>query len=286
MSIREIAIISGKGGTGKTTLTASIIPFLENVTIADADVDAPDLNILFDSTLLSSNPFIGFQRPTIDYSLCTKCGACYTHCNFNAITEDIVIKESKCEGCTVCKVVCPVQAISMHDYKIGEIFSRQTPYGTMVDARLIPGEESSGKLVTEVRTLAKEIATKQQSKYILIDGSPGIACNVISAVTGVDRVVIVTEPSLSGLHDLHKVLQLVKTFSISPVVVINKCDIENDMTEKIKTYCKEQQVDVLLEIPFDRKMVEAISNKQIPSLTDILFFQTPSWKNFITYLQH
>lgn len=285
MSVKQIAIISGKGGTGKTTLAASIIPYLPNVIIADADVDAPDLNILFDSTLLSSEDFIGFQRPKIDYDKCIKCGKCYTHCNFNAITIDIVIKETKCEGCTVCKVVCPALAITMHDYTIGKLFTRQTPYGTMVDARLIPGEESSGKLVTKVRDLAKSIATQQQSDYILIDGSPGIACNVISAVTGVEKVVIVTEPTLSGLHDLQKVLQLVKTFSIEPVVVINKCDIESDITTKIKEYCQNQRVKVLLEIPFDKAMVMAISRKEIPSLTNISFFQEDHWKNFIEYLK-
>lgn len=285
MSTREIAVISGKGGTGKTTLVASIIPFLKNVIIADADVDAPDLNILFDSTIVTKEDFIGFQRPQIDYAKCIKCGKCYTHCNFNAITKDIVIKDSKCEGCTVCEVICPVDAITMHDYIIGKIYTRDTKYGTMVDARLIPGEESSGKLVTKVRTLAKEKALENNSDYILIDGSPGIACNVISAVTGVHRVVIVTEPTLSGLHDLDRVLRLVQTFGINPVVVINKCDIEDSMRINIKEYCKEKNIEVMLEIPFSREMVYAISNKVIPSLTDIPFFSDDSWINFISYIK-
>lgn len=204
MSINEIAIISGKGGTGKTSITASIIPFLENVVIADCDVDAPDLNILLEGELQSSTDFTGFQRPKINYDECIMCGRCHNSCNFDAITPDIVIKDTKCEGCTVCEFVCPTNAITMHDYTIGKLFTRNTKYGPMVDARLIPGEESSGKLVSEVRKIAKEEALRVGAKHILIDGSPGIACNVISGITGANKVVIVTEPSLSGLHDLKK----------------------------------------------------------------------------------
>jgi MinD superfamily P-loop ATPase len=285
MSVKEIAIISGKGGTGKTSLTASIIPFLENVVIADCDVDAPDLNILFDSTLLKTEDFYGFQRPVIDYDKCIDCGLCYKSCNFNAITEDIKIKDGKCEGCKVCEHVCPVDAISMVDYKIGNVFTRETEYGVMVDARLIPGEESSGKLVTEVRTKAKNKATELEKEVVIIDGSPGIACNVISAVTGVDEVVIVTEPTLSGLHDLKRVVKLIKTFHLDPKVVINKFDIAIDMAEEIKLYCDSMGIEVVLEIPFDEEFVKSISRKQIPSLSDIGYFKKEEWSRFIRYLK-
>lgn len=286
MSIKEISIISGKGGTGKTTLVASIIPFLPNIVIADADVDAPDLKILFKNELLTSEDFVGLQRAKIDYDKCINCGLCHRVCNFGAISKDIVVNEGKCEGCTVCKVACPVGAITMEDYIVGKVFTRQTEYGPMVDARLIPGEEASGRLVSKVRKLAKDIAEEQEKDYVLLDGSPGIACNVISAITGADKVIVVTEPTLSGLHDLKRVLQLAKTFSIEPVVVINKCGIESTMEHNIKQYCGEENIPVLLEIPFDKEMVRSIARKEIPSLSSIPYFNSEEWSNFIEFLKN
>lgn len=285
MSLKEISIISGKGGTGKTSLVASIIPFLPEVVIADADVDAPDLKILLANTLVSEEDFVGLKRAKIDYDKCIHCGLCHEVCKFDAISEDIVVNEGKCEGCTVCKVACPVGAITMEDYIVGKVFTRNSTYGPMVDARLIPGEEASGRLVSKVRQLAKDIAEEQEKDYILLDGSPGIACNVISAITGADKVVVVTEPTLSGLHDLQRVLDLAKTFSIEPVVVINKCGIETSMEEQIKDYCSSNQIPVMLEIPFDKAMVTSIANKEIPSLTDIPYFKGEEWEKFIAYLK-
>lgn len=285
MSVREISIISGKGGTGKTTLAACIIPYLDNLVIADADVDAPDLNILLENEILSSEDFVGLQRAKINYDKCIHCGLCHKVCNFDAISKDIIVNESKCEGCTVCKVACPVGAITMEDYIVGQVFTRSTIYGPMVDARLIPGEEASGRLVTKVRHIAKELQEKQNKEYILLDGSPGIACNVISAITGVDKVVIVTEPTLSGLHDLKRVVKLAKTFSIKTVVVINKCGIEPQMEQKIKAYCKLQSIPVMLEIPFNRDMVKTTAQKIIPSLSDIPYFKNDEWLKFIKYLK-
>lgn len=282
--LNEIAIISGKGGTGKTTITSCIIPFLEDLVMADCDVDAPDLNILLPGKIRETIEFIGFQRPIIDYDKCNHCGVCYKSCNFNAITEDIVIKKSSCEGCKVCEYVCPTNAITMHDYAIGNIFTRDTYYGPMVDARLIPGEESSGKLVAEVRKLAREEARKQEKNTILIDGSPGIACNVISAITGVSKAIIVTEPSVSGLHDLKRVVKLVKTFSVDAKVVINKYDLEPNYVKEIKDFCDSQDLEVILEVPFDRNMVLSISDLKIPSLNNIAFFETQKWHDFIAYL--
>lgn len=285
MSYNQISVISGKGGTGKTTVTSCIVPFLDNLVIADADVDAPDLKILFENTINSSEDFVGLQRAKINYDKCIHCGRCHTVCNFNAISEDIKINTGKCEGCSVCKVACPVGAITMEDYVVGKVFTRTTKYGPMVDARLIPGEEASGKLVSKVRKTAQEIAEKQNLDYILLDGSPGIACNVISAITGADKVIVVTEPTLSGLHDLERVYKLIKTFGISPVVVLNKCGIEPSMEENIKSYCKNESIPVLLEIPFDKKMVEVISKNEIPSLSTIPYFKTKEWSTFISYLK-
>ena len=282
--LNEIAIISGKGGTGKTSITACIIPFLEDLVMADCDVDAPDLNILLPGEIKETIDYVGFKRPVIDYDKCNDCGVCYQSCKFNAISEDIVINKSTCEGCKVCEYVCPTDAITMHDYVIGKIFKRATYYGPMIDARLIPGEESSGKLVAEVRRLARFEARKQELGTILIDGSPGIACNVISAITGVSKAIIVTEPSVSGLHDLKRVIKLVKTFSVEAKVIINKFDLELNLTKQIKEYCDLEEIEVILDVPFDRNMVLSISDLKIPSINNIPFFESQKWHDFISYL--
>ncbi len=281
----QISIISGKGGTGKTTLTSCVIPFLDRLVIADADVDAPDLKILLENTIETEEDFVGLQRARINYDKCIHCGRCHQVCNFNAISRDIQVNTGKCEGCSVCKVACPVDAITMEDYIVGKVYTRTTKYGPMVDARLIPGEEASGKLVTKVRKIAQKIAEERELDYILLDGSPGVACNVISAITGADKVVVVTEPTLSGLHDLKRVYKLIRTFGIAPVVVLNKCGIEPEMEAKIKSYCQKEQIPVLLEIPFDHQMVQVITKNQIPSLSEIPFFKTQEWDSFIQYLR-
>ncbi len=283
--INEIVIISGKGGTGKTSLTASIIPFFDDLVLADCDVDAPDLNILIKGTIVEERDFVGFQIPVIDYDKCNHCGLCHTSCNFNAISEDIIINTSACEGCKVCEYVCPTNAISMHDAVVGKIFHRKTIFGPMIDARLIPGEESSGKLVAEVRQLAREVAYAENRNTIIIDGSPGIACNVISAITGVSKAIIVTEPTISGLHDLKKVVHLIKMFSVEAKVIINKYDLSLSKAKEIKDYLSLMDLEVILELPFDLKFVESISNLQIPSTTDIPFFSSKKWFDFIEYLR-
>lgn len=286
MPVKEIAVISGKGGTGKTSITASLIPYLQDLVIADCDVDAPDLNILLEGRTLEFKSYYGFKRPKIDEDKCTKCGLCYEHCKFNAITEDIRIKENRCEGCQVCEFVCQSNAISMVDYKIGDIFIRNTDYGIIVDAKLIPGEESSGKLVSEVRSLAKKEAKLSGKHTLLIDGSPGIACNVISAITGVNKVIIVTEPSISGLHDLKKVLKLTQTFSIDTGVIINKSDLNAPMNQKIKDYLEENTIPLLLEIPFNKEILSSINEKTIPSLKNIYPFNDKLWDNVLDFINN
>jgi len=283
--INEIVIISGKGGTGKTSLTASIIPYFDDVVIADCDVDAPDLNILIQGKTTIEKDFIGFKRPRIDYNKCNDCGLCHRSCNFGAIDKNIVINASLCEGCKVCEFVCPTNAISMHDTVIGKIYNRDTIFGPMIDARLIPGEESSGKLVAEVRKLAREAAYEKNRNSIIIDGSPGIACNVISAITGVSKAIIVTEPTISGLHDLKKVIHLVKMFSVEAKVIINKYDLSLNKAKEIKDYLELMQIDVILEIPFDIEVVNSINELKIPSLNKIPFFESNKWFEFIEYLK-
>lgn len=283
--IEEIAIISGKGGTGKTTLTLSLIPYFESLVIADCDVDAPDLKILLTEDYKEKVPFFGLQRPVIDEEKCIHCGLCHQKCKFGAISEDIVVQNNKCEGCKVCEFVCPAGAITMKDFAIGDLYIRDTSYGPMVDARLIPGEESSGKLVAEVRKQAKNLAVKHKKDTILIDGSPGIACNVISTISGVTKAVIVTEPTQSGLHDLKRVLKLSKMFSVNVKVVINKYTINTEMSTLIEQYCAKENVDVILRIPFDKQIVESITEKKIPCGCNIPFFESKEWLNFVTFMQ-
>jgi MinD superfamily P-loop ATPase len=285
MAVNEIVVISGKGGTGKTSLTASIIPFLEKAVIADCDVDAPDLHILMHPEDISSEQFVGTQKAILDRDKCINCGKCYNYCQFNAISESIVFNPMKCEGCGVCEAVCPANAITLEDTVVGDLFHGETLYGPMVHARLIPGEETSGKLVSLVRNKAKKIAEDGGYKTVLIDGSPGIGCNVISSITGANTVIVVTEPTMSGLHDLKRVLDVTEKFSGKSYVVINKYDLSPQMCSDIEKEAEYRGAPVILKLPFSRNMVMAITKKRIPSLAEKGFFQKARWDDFIGILK-
>ncbi|MFP4078375.1 MAG: ATP-binding protein [Candidatus Izemoplasmataceae bacterium] len=283
--MREIAVISGKGGTGKTTLAMSLLPYLKDPVIADCDVDAPDMKILLSQEEIHKEPFYGLQIPVFDYEKCIHCNLCQKSCAFNAISDSIELIPGRCEGCRFCEYVCPVDAITMENHAIGHLHKHETAYGPMVDAALFPGQESSGKLVSEVRERAIAMAKKTNRETILIDGSPGVACNVISTITGVDEVLVVTEPTLSGIHDLKRVVDLIRIFNIPTHIVINKATINASNAEAIKAYCHENGLDVLLEIPFDEAIVHDISQKTIPSLGSSTFFETDAWKHFVKQMR-
>lgn len=280
MEIKEILVISGKGGTGKTTITSSIIPYFDSLVIGDCDVDAPNLKILLNPSEKEKNGFLGMKKAKIDSEKCIHCNRCYEYCKFEAMDN-----VQKCEGCGVCEYICPVGAIEMIENRVGDIMVGETEYGTMVHACLEPGEENSGKLVVEVRRKAKKIAQLDGKEYIILDGAPGVACNVISSLTGVKRVVIVTEPTLSGLHDLERVVNLVERFRVKPCFVINKFDISIEMTDKIETYLNNLGYKISMKIPFDKKIFKAIMENKIPSIAEKKFFEDLGIRELIEELK-
>lgn len=286
MNTKEIVVISGKGGTGKTSLMASLVPFFEDAVIADCDVDAPDLKILFEGENIEEKEFIGLKRAFINQDKCSRCGLCRDHCKFKAINDELEVEMESCEGCGVCEYICPNNAIQMNDSVVGKVNVSNTKYGKLIHGRLIPGEETSGKLVAQVRKKAKEIAKNENLKYILIDGSPGIGCNVISSMTGVDKAIIVIEPTLSGLHDLEKIYNLTQKFDIPVSVVLNKSDLSVNGNKGIKDYCNNYDLNIDLEVPFNPNMVKAIVNKEIPSIYDPLFFDEIKFGRFIENLKN
>lgn len=254
--MKEIVVISGKGGTGKTSITASFAALAANLVIADCDVDASDMHLITDPETSEKHSFMSGVEAVIDQDKCVGCGKCAELCRFNAISTDSVINRSIveshfCEGCGVCTLVCPQNCIELRERLCGEWYVSDTRLGTMVHARLGAGGENSGKLVAKVRKEAGVRAKENGSDLIIIDGPPGIACPVIASVTGVDAIVCITEPSLSGLHDLKRVMELSKHFRSKLFIVINRWDINRKLTEKIEEYAGETGAEVLGRVPVD-----------------------------------
>ncbi len=259
--MKELVIISGKGGTGKTTFTASYSTLAKQAVLADCDVDAADLHLLLHPEIQHREEFRSGVTAFIDQEKCTHCGKCQELCRFDAIdkpNESYIVNGFACEGCSVCFHFCPVDAIEMRENLCGEWFVSETKYGPMIHAKLKPAEENSGKLVTLVRQQAKRIAEEQRKSLILIDGPPGIGCPVISSVTGADMVLIVTEPTLSGVHDLERVTDLTAHFQIPTSVCVNKYDINPAITGEIKRYCSEHELSFIGEVPYDMTIVKAL----------------------------
>jgi MinD superfamily P-loop ATPase len=259
--IKQLAIVSGKGGTGKTTIAAAFASLAKNKVMVDCDVDAADLYLLLRPKVLTQEKYFGGRSPRVDLDKCTQCGLCTEVCRFHAIDNGVVDYVS-CEGCGFCSHICPEDAITMEEAFSGDWFVSDTPYGPFVHARLGIGEENSGKLVTVVRKQAMEIAKEKNLRFILIDGPPGIGCPVTASLTGVNLILAITEPTLSGIHDLERILKLAEHFKIPSAVCINKFDINLENADRIVAYCEKNGSKMIGKIPYEPKVVEALVNRK------------------------
>lgn len=254
----EVAIISGKGGTGKTTLAGSFAALADNAVIADADVDAANLHLLLRADVQETFDLSAAQVAVRDEAACKKAGECQRRCRFDAITTEAV-NPFACEGCGLCVLACPNNALSLEPYVCGQYYVSQTPYGPMVHAHLSPGAENSGKLVTAVRSKAEDIALAEHRDLIIIDGPPGIGCTAIAAVTDVDLVAIVTEPTMAAMQDMARAVQLASHFQIPTCVFINKSDLNADNTRQIQAACADWDLPIIGRLPYDQLAAEAIA---------------------------
>ncbi len=264
--MKEITILSGKGGTGKTSVTAAIGAVAENAIFCDNDVDAADLHLIYHPTIDETYTFTSGLKATINPEECTRCNICVEYCRFQAIqinkNQNLMIDPFKCEGCRLCERVCPSGAIQTEENNNNYWFVSSTRFGKMVHAKMGPGEENSGKLVTQVRKRAKELAKELKSEYIINDGPPGIGCATIASLSGTNQVLIVTEPTKSGLHDVTRLVELIQSFNIPAYAVINKFDINKAVAKQIGEYFKKHYIEVLAELPFDKNMVESMTKGQ------------------------
>lgn len=260
--MKQLVVISGKGGTGKTSLVASFAALAKRKVLADCDVDAADLHLVVDARIRHRETFFGGKKARILAERCSECGECERLCRFDAVKENgasprFHIDPLTCEGCGVCVQFCPADAIAFEEATSGEWFVSETRYGPMAHAKLGIAEGNSGKLVSLVRSQARSIAVKEGLDLIIIDGPPGIGCPVIASITGSDLVLVVTEPTLSGLHDLERVRQLATHFRIKTVACINKFDLNARMSAKIEEACRAEGVEVIGRIPYGRAVTEA-----------------------------
>jgi MinD superfamily P-loop ATPase len=261
-NLKELIVISGKGGTGKTSLLGAFASLSKDKVLCDADVDAADLYLILEPEIKERQDFQEGHRAVIDPDKCTECGLCRELCRWNAISPEFIVDPIDCEGCGVCVYFCPEEAIDFPIKTCGELFISETRCGPMVHARLGIAEDNSGKLVTLTRKHAKDLAKKRDLNLILTDGPPGLACPVIASIAGANGVLIVTEPTLSGHHDMDRVVELANHFEIPAYVCINKYDLNPKMTETIEEYARDKGLPIMGRIPFDPLFTEAMVQKQ------------------------
>jgi len=260
--MKEIVVLSGKGGTGKTSITACFSALAQNRVVVDADVDAADLHLVLQPRVRMKREFQGGHVAVIDGERCSKCGQCLERCQFNAISENFEVDAVACEGCGVCVHFCPDGAIHFPQRTCGNWFISDTPHGPLVHARLGIAQENSGLLVSLLRKEAKTLAKEKQLDTLIVDGPPGIGCPVIASLSGANAVLIITEPTLSGLHDLQRVADLAAFFKIPAMAAVNKYDINPEVTERIGAYCRAQDIILMGNIPYDRNVTAAMVAQQ------------------------
>jgi MinD superfamily P-loop ATPase len=260
--MQEIVILSGKGGTGKTSLTAAFAALAKNFILCDADVDAPDLHLLTAPVIEQRTDFQGGSIAIINPDKCISCGRCLELCRFGAVSKDFTIDKIACEGCGVCVDLCPEQAIDFPEQTCGEWFISNTRFAPMVHARLGIAEENSGKLVSLVRRETAQLAQAKNLDLILTDGPPGVGCPVIASIGGANALVIITEPTVSGLHDMERLVKLAEHFRVPVLLLVNKFDLNQEKTTAIENFAKEHKIKILGRIPFDPAFTKAMIEGQ------------------------
>lgn len=290
--MKELVVISGKGGTGKTSITASFAALAGNCVIADCDVDAADLHLVLNPEIISREDFSGGKRAEIKPDICSTCGKCVELCRFGAIcrhpeSKAFYVDPIACEGCGVCAWFCPAKAINLFPAVNGECYVSNTRFGPMSHAKLGIAEENSGKLVSVVRKKARELAEKQEKDFLIVDGSPGIGCPVIASIGGADFVLIVTEPTLSGMHDLGRVAELIRHFKIPGAVCVNKWDLNPELATEIEKGAEAKGLKNAGRVRYDR----AVTDAQIRRQAVVEYQETGSaediralWKNISGFL--
>jgi MinD superfamily P-loop ATPase len=256
--MNQIVILSGKGGTGKTSVTASFAALCERSVLADTDVDAADLHLVLAPRVRETHSFHSMPRATIDPETCTRCGECLESCRYGAISEEFEVDELACEGCRLCVEVCPADAARLTDPETGEWYVSDTRYGPLVHARLGVGQENSGKLVTTVKNRAVEIASDEGLDWVIVDGPPGIGCPVISSLAGADLALVVSEPTVSGIHDMERAVSVARHFGVRVACATNKFDINAENTNRVEDWCRSEGIPVLGRIPYDKAVTEAM----------------------------
>ena len=272
--MKQIVVLSGKGGTGKTTVTAALahLASRDGAVLVDADVDAPNLGLLLQPQIEATTPFTGGSKARITAERCTGCARCHEVCRFDAVTcEDGAchIEALSCEGCASCYYQCPEGAVEMDACQAGEWYHSATRFGPLFHALLFPGQENSGKLVSTVRQQAVLTAHEGAVPWVIIDGAPGIGCPVIAAATGADLAVLVTEPTVSGLHDLERVAELTRHLRVPAVVCLNKVDLSAALADRITAYCRREKILILAHLPYDAGVLRAMqAGKAVTEMVD------------------
>lgn len=269
--MKQLVVISGKGGTGKTVVTASFAALARNAVLADVDVDASNLHLLLGPVILERHDFVGGRKARVDDNDCTACGLCLTACRFGALSADCEgiarVDPLACEGCDFCSHVCEAGAIVMEPCVSGEWFVSSTRFGPFVHARLGIAQENSGRLVTEVRKKAREIGEREGREWLIMDGSPGIGCPVIASLSGTDLALVVTEPTPAGVHDMARIAELATHFKIRTICAINKFDLNTANSERIEAWCRDRGIPVVGKIPFDGEVVRSVA-RGVPLIED------------------